>query len=181
MSKCNNSTLNKPRSVPSGTIRFDHVWPPFPKPLPFHKSRKLFFNEYLVGWSPFPLSVKLAISAAASLSAAACYGIAGVYTKVYMQGASSKAVATCSQLGAALFLLPITFVAPSKHSPTPIVVLSVILLALLCTAIAYVIYFWLIEHAGPTRALTVTFLAPVFGVLVFRPAMILRWAPHKRS
>jgi drug/metabolite transporter (DMT)-like permease len=26
-------------------------------------------------------------------------------------------------------------------------------------------YFWLIEHAGPTRALTVTFLVPVFGVL----------------
>ena len=56
-------------------------------------------------------------------------------------------------------------VAPSKHSSTPIVVLSVIALALLCTAVAYLLYFWLIQHAGPTRALTVTFLAPVFGVL----------------
>ena len=43
--------------------------------------------------------------------------------------------------------------------------ISVITLALLCTAVAYLLYFWLIEHAGPTRALTVTFLAPVFGVL----------------
>jgi len=118
----------------------------------------------LVGWSPFPFSVTLAVSVAASLSAAACYGIAGVYTKVYMHGASSKAVATCSQLGAALFLLPLTFVAPSKHSPTSIVLLSVFALALMCTAVAYLLYFWLIEHAGPTRALTVTFLAPVFGV-----------------
>ena len=119
----------------------------------------------LVGWSPFPFSVTLAVSVAASLAAAACYGIASVYTKVYMRGASSKAVATFSQLGAALFLLPLTFVAPPKHSPTPIVVLSVIALALMCTAVAYLLYFWLIEHAGPTRALTVTFLAPVFGVL----------------
>jgi drug/metabolite transporter (DMT)-like permease len=119
----------------------------------------------LVGWSPFPFSMTLAVSVAASLAAAACYGIGSVYTKVYMQGASSKAVATCSQLGAALFLLPLTFVAPSKHAPTPIVLLAVVALALLCTAVAYLLYFWLIEHAGPTRALTVTFLAPVFGVL----------------
>lgn len=119
----------------------------------------------LVGWSPFPFSVTLAVSVAASLAAAACYGIASVYTKVYMHGASSKAVATCSQLGAALFLLPLTLVAPSKHAPTPIVLFAVVALALLCTAVAYLLYFWLIEHAGPTRALTVTFLAPVFGVL----------------
>ena len=119
----------------------------------------------LVGWSPFPFSLTLAVSVAASLAAAACYGIGGVYTKVYMQGASSKAVATCSQLGAALVLLPLTFVAPSRHAPTPIVLLAVVALALLCTAVAYLLYFWLIEHAGPTRALTVTFLAPIFGVL----------------
>jgi drug/metabolite transporter (DMT)-like permease len=125
----------------------------------------LFGVSVLVGWSPFPFSATLAVSVAASLAAAACYGIGGVYTKVYMHGASSKAVATCSQLGAALFLLPLTFVAPSKHAPTPIVFLSVIALALLGTAVAYLLYFWLIEHAGPTRALTVTFLAPIFGVL----------------
>lgn len=119
----------------------------------------------LVGWSPFPFSGTLAVSVAASLTAAACYGIAGVYTKVYVRGASSTAVATCSQLGAALFLLPLTFVAPSKHALTPVVLLAVTALALLCTAVAYLLYFWLIEHAGPTRALTVTFLAPVFGVL----------------
>jgi drug/metabolite transporter (DMT)-like permease len=46
----------------------------------------------LIGWSPFPFSVTLAISVAASLAAAACYGIASIYTKVYMRGASSKAV-----------------------------------------------------------------------------------------
>jgi drug/metabolite transporter (DMT)-like permease len=35
----------------------------------------------------------------------------------------------------------------------------------LCTGIAYLLYFRLIADVGPTRALTVTFLIPVFGML----------------
>jgi len=35
----------------------------------------------------------------------------------------------------------------------------------LCTGIAYILYFRLIESAGPSRALAVTFIAPVFAVL----------------
>jgi drug/metabolite transporter (DMT)-like permease len=119
----------------------------------------------LVGWSPLPLSATLAFSIAASLAAAACYGFAGVYTKVNVQGVSPLALATCSQLGASLFLLPLTPVVPTKHLPTLSATLAVATLALLCTAVAYLLYFWLIENVGPTKALTVTFLVPVFGVL----------------
>jgi len=38
-------------------------------------------------------------------------------------------------------------------------------LAVACTAFAYVLYFRLIADVGAARALTVTFLIPVFGVL----------------
>jgi drug/metabolite transporter (DMT)-like permease len=41
----------------------------------------------------------------------------------------------------------------------------VIGLGVLCTGAAYLIYFRLIRDAGPTSALSVTFLIPVFGVL----------------
>jgi len=119
----------------------------------------------LVGWSPFPFTAALALSVAASLGAAACYGVAGVYTKVKAQGASPLAVATCSQVGASLFLLPLTFVAPPKHLPTLPVLMAVGILALFCTALAYLLFFRLIKNIGPTRAMTVTFLSPVFGVL----------------
>lgn len=37
-------------------------------------------------------------------------------------------------------------------------------MALLCTALAYILYFRLVIDVGPVRALTVTFLVPVFGV-----------------
>jgi drug/metabolite transporter (DMT)-like permease len=35
----------------------------------------------------------------------------------------------------------------------------------LCTGIAYILYFRLIEEAGPARALAVTFVVPVFAVI----------------
>jgi drug/metabolite transporter (DMT)-like permease len=38
-------------------------------------------------------------------------------------------------------------------------------LAVLCTALAYLLFFRLIARVGPTRALSVTFLIPVFGML----------------
>lgn len=118
----------------------------------------------LVGWSPQTFSMTIALSIAASLAASAFYGLAAVYIKVKAQGASSVAVATCSQLGASVFLLPMTVIAPPQHIPTLPVVLAVVVLALLCTSVAYLLYFQLIANVGPTRAITVTFLAPVFGV-----------------
>ena len=39
------------------------------------------------------------------------------------------------------------------------------MLAVVCTGAAYLLYFRLIDDVGPTRALSVTFLIPVFGVL----------------
>ena len=43
--------------------------------------------------------------------------------------------------------------------------INVALLALLCSTVAYVLYFRLIADIGPTRAMTVTFLMPAFGML----------------
>ena len=39
------------------------------------------------------------------------------------------------------------------------------MLAIVCTAAAYLAYFRLVVRIGPVRALTVTFLIPVFGLL----------------
>lgn len=36
---------------------------------------------------------------------------------------------------------------------------------MVCTGLAYILFFRLIENAGPPRALAVTFLVPVFAVL----------------
>jgi drug/metabolite transporter (DMT)-like permease len=42
---------------------------------------------------------------------------------------------------------------------------AAVALALLCTGIAYVLYFRLIARVGPARAMSVTYLIPAFAML----------------
>jgi drug/metabolite transporter (DMT)-like permease len=62
-------------------------------------------------------------------------------------------------------LLPLLPLSPPRGTIDAGVVANMLTLALLCSAIAYLLYFRLIADVGPTRALTVTFLMPVFGMI----------------
>ena len=101
---------------------------------------------------------------AACLAAAICYALAGVYMKRHGSGLKPPAVAGASQWAAGLLLLPILPLAPPSGPVTPFIAANVLGLALLCSAVAYLLYFRLIADVGPTRALTVTFLMPMFGM-----------------
>jgi drug/metabolite transporter (DMT)-like permease len=119
----------------------------------------------LVGWQSEPIALPIAFALAACLVAALCYGLGGVYAKRKLRGVPSLATALGSQVGAAVLLAP-TFPLSAIPGPvTALVVANVAGLALASTALAYLIYFRLIADVGPTRALTVTFLIPLFGVL----------------
>jgi drug/metabolite transporter (DMT)-like permease len=119
----------------------------------------------LVGWSPVPLSMQTVFSALLSILAAFSYGCGGVYAKKAFTGVSSLSLSIGQQLGAAFVLIPLTvFYIPTKPV-SPVVVYSVLGLAVFCTAIAYLFYFYLLANAGPTKTLSVTFLVPVFGVI----------------
>jgi drug/metabolite transporter (DMT)-like permease len=48
--------------------------------------------------------------------------------------------------------------------PTPLEWLNVVALALLSSALAFILYFQLIRNVGPVKTLTVNFLTPLFGV-----------------
>ena len=111
----------------------------------------------------------------ACLLACLCYGIAASFTKKYMAGISPMVTAAGSQIGATLGLaLPAIWLWPAKP-PSATAWLSLVVLGVACTGIAYILYFRLIEKAGPQRTLTVTFLIPVFavfyGVLFLREAV----------
>ena len=101
----------------------------------------------------------------ACLLACVCYGIAASAAKRYLGGLPALVTATGSQMGAMLGLaLPALWFWPARM-PGLHAWLAVVALGVICTGIAYVLYFRLIEHAGPPRALAVTFLIPVFAVL----------------
>ncbi|WP_274595956.1 DMT family transporter [Rhodoferax sediminis] len=101
----------------------------------------------------------------ACLLACLCYGTAASFTKRYLTGLPPLLTAAGSQLGAALGLaLPALWLWPA-HMPGIRSWLSLLALGVLCTGLAYILFFRLIEHAGPARALAVTFVVPVFAVL----------------
>jgi drug/metabolite transporter (DMT)-like permease len=88
-----------------------------------------------------------------------------IYIKKSRVSAKPTALAGTSQLAAGLLLLPLIPLAPPAGTFTLVVILNVLGLALLCSAVAYVLYYRLIVDIGPTKALMVTFLVPAFGML----------------
>ena len=100
----------------------------------------------------------------ACLGATTCYALSASFAKKHIPPLPSLVTATGSQIGATLALaLPALWWHPD-HLPGLLTVGALLALGMLCTGVAYVLYFRLIDHAGPARALTVTYLVPVFAV-----------------
>lgn len=100
----------------------------------------------------------------ACLFATLCYGWSANAAKRYLGGLPALVTATGSQIGALLVLaLPGLWYLPER-TPSLQAWLSLLVVGVVCTGIAYVLYFRLIEHAGPARAVAVTFVVPVFAV-----------------
>lgn len=102
---------------------------------------------------------------AACLAAALLYGLSANFTRRRLQGVAPMAVAAGSQLSAAgVLALPAVLWWPASP-PSARAWAMVALLALLCTGLAYLMYFRLIAHVGSANAIAVTFLIPAFAVL----------------
>ncbi|BCQ57444.1 DMT family transporter [Burkholderia gladioli] len=106
-----------------------------------------------------------AIAPLAVLGATLLYGISANATKKFLVGVDSLAIASGSMIGAAIVLLPFMFLYWPAHPVSALAWGSVIALGVACTGIAYIIYFHLISTAGPARAVSVTFLVPIFGLV----------------
>ena len=100
----------------------------------------------------------------ACLLATISYAVAASFTRRYLSGLNSLMVATGSQIGAALGLALPTLLMWPAQAPSLKAWGALLALGILCTAVAYVLFFRLIEQLGPARAITVTFTIPVFAV-----------------
>lgn len=104
----------------------------------------------------------------AGLGAALSYGIATTYTKSAL---AAKAVEPFANAHGSMWAATLILIPPALAVPLPDVVpqsqvlFSVIALGVVCSGVAYLLYFRLIADIGPASALTVTFLIPVFGIL----------------
>lgn len=101
----------------------------------------------------------------ACITATVCYGFVANFTRRALAGISPLAVAAGSQTAAAIALAVPAWWAWPASAPGPTAWLATLALGIVCTGAAYLLYFRLIAHVGPARAVAVTFLIPAFAVL----------------
>ena len=120
----------------------------------------------LVGLGPIALSGNVALAIALSVLACVCYALSGTYAKKHIVDVSPMALAAGNLVVASLVIMPfLDGPPPAALLGSSRLALAVLTLALVCSAAAFLLYYRLLVNVGPTRALTVTFLIPVFGVL----------------
>ncbi|WP_299372680.1 DMT family transporter [uncultured Kiloniella sp.] len=106
----------------------------------------------------------------AILGATLSYAFAGVFGRRFKTMAINPIVTAAGQVTGATFLLfPITYAIegmPSLPAISNETWASLVALALLSTAVAYILYFKILERAGATNLLLVTLLVPVSAILL---------------
>jgi drug/metabolite transporter (DMT)-like permease len=117
----------------------------------------------IINLGPIALAADTLTAAAASVVATFLYGFVIVYTKKYAKGAPNMGIAVGTLILPAMLVAPLGVLSVPPVMPTGNVLLSLLGLAILCSSIAYLLYYRLIRDVGPTRAISVTFLIPVFG------------------
>jgi len=126
----------------------------------------------LVGWSPLPITPTVLLATGQALLAALSYGLTSVYARRTFGDLTPLQAAVGQACGSAALMAPLAIIAPPRTAVTWPALLALIALAVLCTVLAYFIYFRLIAIAGPTKTSTVAFLIPLFGI--FWAAVFLR-------
>jgi len=117
----------------------------------------------LVGGAPLDLDASTLLAVVASLAAALCYALAGVYTRSRFADTSPTTLALGQQLCATVLLLPLALATPPPGRVTGAVAGALLVLGVGAMAVAYLLYFWVIRAVGPVAASAVTLLVPVVG------------------
>jgi drug/metabolite transporter (DMT)-like permease len=118
----------------------------------------------LVGLGGLQVQPGAMLAVVLTASAAICYGIASSYAEFAVK-VETYANAHGSLWAATLLLMPFLPFASVPVSWPPGAVAAALVLGVLCTGVAYLMYFHLIATAGAPSALTVGYLIPLWGVL----------------
>ncbi|MBI5303901.1 MAG: EamA family transporter [Chloroflexi bacterium] len=103
----------------------------------------------------------------AVVGAALSYAVATIMARRTLRGVS-PVLAAAGQLGTAAMWMVIPSIVidrPWTLRPTLPALGALVTLAILGTAVAYILYYWLVNHTGATRTSLVTYLLPIFGVM----------------
>ena len=109
--------------------------------------------------------VSVAPAALAGTAASLCYGIGINLVRRYLTPYPPAAVAAVALTSGALLIAPFALRNWPHHALPPVSWVSALLLGVLCTGFAFVLYYRLVARIGAARTSTVTYLIPLFGVI----------------
>ena len=116
-------------------------------------------------WERFELALSdSTLALIAAVLGPICYALSACYAKKYLSTFSPFVNATGSSLTSGVLLLPLAWFWWPTEPVSGTAWLTALVLAVLCSAVAYVLYYRLIQHIGPARAMTVSYLVPVVGL-----------------
>lgn len=119
----------------------------------------------LLGWHDMGVAPHFWLAVLAGLGGSLLYAFSANYIKNNLQGVAAPVIATGTLLAAAIWLLPLLpFSAPTQW-PSLKAIGATIGLAVFSTAAAYLLYFRLIRLLGAAKAVTVTYMIPLFAML----------------
>jgi drug/metabolite transporter (DMT)-like permease len=104
-------------------------------------------------------------AAMAATFAALLYAIAAVLARRYLAGLPPVALAAATLGCGSVLLAPLAVATWPEHAMTPNAWWSAIAAGVLCTGIAYAIFYRLLQRIGAPRTVAVTYLIPLFAVL----------------
>jgi len=105
------------------------------------------------------------LAIAAALTGSSLYALSAHLTRRLLPGMSSLAISGGSLLASVVLLAIPTLLLRPTAMPSAAAWGSVLALAVGGTALGYVLYFRLLANAGPTSAMAVTYLIPLFGMV----------------
>lgn len=110
------------------------------------------------------LSASTVIAIIVTLIAPLCYALSGVFIELKASHLPSEGIAAWSQLSVApIVLLGLPF-SPLVSVPGSREIVALLILAVIGSALAYLLFYRLLADIGPTRCTTITFIIPVFSM-----------------
>jgi drug/metabolite transporter (DMT)-like permease len=100
------------------------------------------------------------------LLAAVCYAVGPLIIRRHLGGLDSFGpIAASLAISSVVLLAPALATFPA-HQPSALALASIAILGLACTAVAMLLMFYLVNHAGPARASVITYINPAVAALL---------------
>lgn len=121
---------------------------------------------FITSMGPATMGVMQWIAVGAGLGAALCYAVTAYWTVDWFKDVASEKLAFQNQLVAFFWLAPTLLFSPAPEIvDTTMVWLSLAAAGILCTGVAYLLYFRILQEIGPIPSSAVGFLIPCFAML----------------